>query len=350
MSKIGIPRTLAYFIYYPLWKTFLEELGEEVIVSPPTSREILDQGVNDAVNDACIPIKVYHGHAAWLRDKVDYIFSPRLVSVRLFGDFGTETFCPKFLGLPDMVRLTVDKLPPLIDTRVGIKKDPKEIFSIAADIGRVLGKTEAESKHACRKALEVHKKYQKLLTSRILPPDAIGQLFPDEPAPNNKTGKGSGLRQKAAQAVQHLTDETTSLNIAVVGYPYALYDDYINGGILGHLSKEKVRVFTQDMLSDKVLNRQAKHLPKSTFWYFSNRAVYGGLHFMKQKQIDGIIHITAFACGPDSIVDRLLEIEARRHNSKPYLSITIDEHTGEAGIRTRVEAFIDMLNYRRDKI
>lgn len=346
MSRIGIPRTLAYFIYYPMWKTFLEELGQEVVVSPPTSREILDQGVKHAVNDACIPIKVYHGHAAYLADKVDYIFSPRLVSVRLHGNFGTETFCPKFLGLPDMVRLTVDKLPPLLDTRVGIKKDPKEIFNIAAEIGRQLGKSETESKRACQEALKMHKKYLKLLYRRVLPPEAIAQLFPEELAANNKLNKTVNNGGKAALP---LDKDETGLNIAIVGYPYAIYDDYINGGIIGLLSKEKVRVVTQDMLSDKVMNRQAKNLPKTTFWYFSNRAVYGGLHYMKQKRIDGIIHITAFACGPDSVVDRLLEIEAHRHSNKPYLSITIDEHTGEAGIRTRVEAFIDMLMYRRDK-
>ena len=103
------------------------------------------------------------------------------------------------------------------------------------------------------------------------------------------------------------------------------------------------------MLSDKMMNRQARNLPKSMFWYFSNRAVYGALHFMQQKNIDGIIHITAFACGPDSIVDRLLEIESRRHGQIPYLSIAVDEHTGDAGVRTRVEAFLDMLRFRRDK-
>ena len=347
MSKIGIPRTLAYFLYYPLWKTFLEELGQEVIVSPPTSREILDQGVRHAVNDACIPIKVYHGHVAWLADKVDYIFSPRLVSVRLHGNFGTETFCPKFLGLPDMVRLTVDHLPPMLDTRVAIKKNPKEIYNIASEMGSILGKSTADSKRAGEKAVKVQKKYEKLLTHSIMPPDAIAQIFPNEPETNNKRGAKTG--SNAAHATPPPDNEDPSLNIAVVGYPYAIYDDYINGGILGLLSKEKVQVITQDMLSDKVMNRQARNLPKSTFWYFSNRAVYGGLHFMQQKRIDGIIHITAFACGPDSVVDRLLEIEAHRHNSKPYLSITIDEHTGEAGIRTRVEAFIDMLMYRRDR-
>ncbi len=52
MSKIGIPRSLAYFIYFPFWKTFFEELNQEVIVSSPTTRDILDDGVREAVN-AC---------------------------------------------------------------------------------------------------------------------------------------------------------------------------------------------------------------------------------------------------------------------------------------------------------
>ncbi len=104
---------------------------------------------------------------------------------------------------------------------------------------------------------------------------------------------------------------------------------------------------TQDMVSDRELNRMAKTLPKSLFWYFSNRAVYGALHFLKRK-VDGIIHVTAFACGPDSLVDRLMEIETHRRSEIPYISIMIDEQTGEAGIKTRIEAFIDMLRYRRE--
>lgn len=71
---------------------------------------------------------------------------------------------------------------------------------------------------------------------------------------------------------------------------------------------------------------------------------------MTRPDVDGIIHVTAFACGPDSLVDRMVEIEARRRRKMPYLSIAVDEHTGEAGVRTRIEAFLDMLRYRRDKI
>ena len=329
MSRIGIPRTLAYFIYFPFWKTFFEELNQEVIVSSPTTRDILDDGVREAVNDACIPIKLYHGHVADLASQVDYIFCPRLISVRKHGDFGTETFCPKFLGLPDMVRLAMDNIPPIIDVRVDLKQGKDELLNVCSQVGDLLGKSETQIKKAYQRSLLIQKRFKKLLSQNMTPEEAIDILFANGE-------KKSSLSQP-------------DLQIAVVGYPYAIYDDYINGRILSLLDKENVRVYTQDMLSDKMMNRQARNLPKSMFWYFSNRAVYGALHFMQQKNIDGIIHITAFACGPDSIVDRLLEIEARRHGQMPYLSIAVDEHTGDAGVRTRVEAFLDMLRFRREK-
>jgi predicted nucleotide-binding protein (sugar kinase/HSP70/actin superfamily) len=104
------------------------------------------------------------------------------------------------------------------------------------------------------------------------------------------------------------------------------------------------------MLSNKTMNRQAKTLSKSMFWYFSNRALYGALHYIESRTIDGIIHVTAFACGPDAMADRIIEMETHKRSNLPYLSLTIDEQTGEAGVRTRVEAFLDMLRYRRDKI
>ncbi len=333
MYKIGIPRTLAYFIYYPLWKTFFEELGHKVLLSPPTSKSILDKGVKEAVNDACIPVKLYHGHAAALAGKVDYIFCPRLVSVRRHGDFGTETFCPKFLGLPDMLRLAMDDLPALIDSRVDLKKGKDEIWRLAQEIGKLLGNSGERIKQAFNLARKQQDQYKRLLYQGMLPPEALSLMEKKIPVPAKK----KGAKEKV-------------LKIAVVGYPYLIYDPYINAGLLTILEKENVQVYTQDMLRERKMNRQAKNLPKSTFWYFSNRVIYGALHFMQRPEIEGIIHLTAFACGPDSMVDRLLEIESRRRNNCPYLSVTVDEHTGEAGVRTRIEAFIDMLRYRREKI
>lgn len=329
MARIGIPRTLAYFSYYPFWEAFFSQLGHEVVLSSPTSKAILDKGVKEAVNDACIPIKIYHGHVADLAERVDYLFCPRLVSVRKYGDFGTETFCPKFLGLPDMVRLSLSNLPPIIDVRIDLKKGKREIDQVCQEIGRIVGNPANEVEQARKKATTVQKKYTRLLQQEVLPDEAMAMALKSGTAPpSSETGQ-------------------EDLKIAVLGYPYTIYDAYLNVGLLNILKKENVKVYTQEMLRNKTMNAYGKTLPKNMFWYYSNRAINAALYFMNRSDIDGIIHVTAFACGPDSMVDRLMEIETHRRSKLPFLSVAIDEHTAETGVRTRIEAFLDMLRYRR---
>ncbi|MEA4925937.1 MAG: acyl-CoA dehydratase activase-related protein [Syntrophomonadaceae bacterium] len=332
MAKIGIPRALAYYIYFPFWKVFFETLGHEIVESSPTTRVIMDKGVKDTVSDACIPIKVYHGHVEDLIDRVDYIFVPRLVSLRKFGDYGTETLCPKFLGLPDMVKASVGGSLNMLETRIDLKKGRNELFKVYRELGKRLGAADLAIYKAFWRASRTQRKYEKLLQKGVVPEVAMERVFAAGPT-------GSGKNDNAGD---------NPLRLGVIGYPYAIYDQYINVGLLTMLDKAGVEVFTQDMLSPAQLKSQAVKLEKDLFWYFSNRAVQGALYYMDVKPVDGIIHITAFACGPDSIVDKYLEIEAKKRKI-PYMSITIDEHTGEAGMQTRLEAFLDMLEYRRRK-
>ena len=98
-KKVGIPRGLFYYQFYPLWRSFFEELGAEIIVSDNTTRKILDDGVKKCVDEACLPVKVFYGHIASLKDKVDYLFIPRYTSISK-----KEYICPKFGGLPDMIK------------------------------------------------------------------------------------------------------------------------------------------------------------------------------------------------------------------------------------------------------
>jgi len=354
MATIGIPRALAYYIYFPFWKTYFEELGHEVIESSPTTRAILDQGIKDTVSDACIPIKVFHGHVEDLKDKVDYIFVPRLVSMRKYGDFGTETLCPKFLGLPDMLAASINDLSPVLEVRLDLKKGKSELFKVYSELGKKLGADFFLIYRAFRRASKVQKNYEEMLQRGIMPDLAMQQVLDGsynkavlvgcENYVSNKKARNakSGLGQPGYSVGNN------PCSLAVVGYPYAIYDPYINVGLISALAHEGVSVYTQDMLSDRELHSQAFKLDKDMFWYFSNRVVQGALYYMDVKPVDGMIHITAFACGPDSIVDKFLEIEAKRRGM-PYMAITIDEHTGEAGMRTRMEAFLDMLEYRRRK-
>lgn len=331
MAKIGIPRALAYYIYYPFWKTFFEELGHEVIESSPTTRVIMDKGVKDTVSDACIPIKIFHGHVEDLIDRADYVFVPRLVSLRKFGDFSTETLCPKFLGLPDMLTASISGLS-MLEARIDLKKGRGELFKVYRELGERLGANSICIRKAFWKASRTQKRYERLLEKGVLPEDAMQQVFTAAASPPRENGNV----------------KDNPLHLGVIGYPYAIYDSYVNVGLLKLLAQAGVKVYTQDMLSQRQLRKQSAKLDKDMFWYFSNRAVQGALHYMDVQPVDGIIHITAFACGPDSIVDKYLEIEAKKRKI-PYMSITIDEHSGEAGIRTRIEAFLDMLQYRRNK-
>jgi predicted nucleotide-binding protein (sugar kinase/HSP70/actin superfamily) len=228
-----------------------------------------------------------------------------------------------------MLRLSIKDLPEIIDVRIDLKKDKNELDNVCLEVGRGLGNKPTEIKKAQNKAAKIQKLYQKLLGQEMLPEDAMEMAIGSKKPKKSKT--------------------QPEITIAVVGYPYTIYDNYINVGLIKLLQKENVKIVTQDMLTNKIMNRQAKTLPKSMFWYFSNRALYGALHYIESQSIDGIIHVTAFACGPDAMVDRIIEIETHKRSNLPYLSLTIDEQTGEAGVRTRIEAFLDMLRYRRDK-
>jgi predicted nucleotide-binding protein (sugar kinase/HSP70/actin superfamily) len=322
--RIGIPRTLAYYAYYPWWKTFFEGLGLEVIASDPTTKGILDAGVVEAVNDACIPIKLFHGHIMDLKDKVDYIFVPRLVSVRRFS---TETFCPKFLGLPDLIRASTVNLPQLIDTRVDLARSRLELFNICRELGRKFGAGFWTVTRAYWKAQRVFNCYEKLLIKQLTPVEAIESLE------GNK--------------VIDSTLDNPQLSFAVLGYPYAVYDRFINVDLIKKLRSMGVRVVTAEMIPPQHLLREAKQLPKNLFWHFSNRVMHATSYFLNREKVDGIIHITAFGCGPDAMVDRMMELAAKKQGRVPFLSVTIDEHTGEGGIQTRLEAFVDMLKRRR---
>lgn len=321
--KIGIPRALSYYAYYPFWKDFFQGLGFETVVSQTTTKQILDSGVKEAVADACVPIKVFHGHVLDLKDKADYIFVPRLVSV---NKEKTVTFCPKFLGLPNMIKASIDGLPPLIDVRVDLKKGKGELFRICYRLGRQFKINLWKIYSAYRRGLRAQARYQELLNRQYTPVEAI----------NIMEGAEKPIAVDAPQ-----------LKFAVLGFPYTIYDKFINVDIIPKLRKLGIKVLTAEMVPPKKLLKQASKVPKNLFWNFSNQVLRAALYYLDNAKVDGIIHVTAFGCGPDAIVDKMIELEAKQRGKVPFMSITIDEHTGEAGLMTRVEAFVDMLVLRR---
>ena len=322
--RVGIPRTLSYFTFYPLWKPFFETLGAEVIVSPESNKELLDDGVRNTVTDACVPIKLFHGHVAALIDKVDILFMPRLVSLD-----GKSTLCPKFLGLPDMVKYSIAGLPEIIENRLDLKKGKMELYRFLYGIGRRFTANRLKIMHAIYRAKYNFANYRKLVFKGLTPVEAFACL--------------EGGQEPSVQLIDG------ALKLAVVGYPYNLYDNFISIGLLTKLRRYGVQVVTPEMVPDKEMKRLSKKLRKNLFWYYSNQVVWAAIYYLEDKNLDGIIHLTAFGCGPDSMTNKIIELECKA-KKVPFITVSIDEHTGEAGVETRVEAFVDLIKRKKGMV
>jgi predicted nucleotide-binding protein (sugar kinase/HSP70/actin superfamily) len=315
--KIGIPKGLLYYSYYPLMKSFYEELGAEIVYSANTNKNILDYGVKLCVDEACLPVKIHHGHVKDLADKVDAVFVPRIMSISK-----NEYICPKFCGLPEMIKNSIPNLPFIIDTEVNLRKSKDSIYKSIIHAASIITRDRTKIMAAYSNALHSQLEFEnKLKTSGDFDSAAYGHNY------KNNTG---------------------TQKIALLGHPYNIYDSFINMDIKSKLIKQGYQVITPEMIDEDRINRNANKMPKRHFWTFGRKIIGIGLSFIENHDIDGIIYLSSFGCGIDSLMEDYLERHIKRDGKIPYMKLTLDEHSGEAGLNTRLEAFIDMVKWREE--
>ncbi len=326
MIRIGIPRALLYYQYYPMWKTFFERLGAEVVVSSPTTQVMLLEGSSRVVADTCLPVKVFVGHVLSLVEKCDYIFIPAVRSVK------SKVYnCSKFLGLPDMSRAVVPESPPILDIEIDVNRGKRSLYQAIYQLGRHFTWDPFKIKRAAIAAWQAHLNYLGLMSSRRLtPPPAIERI--------------SGTPEVEPEAD---SSQTTSASIAVIGHPYLLYDELINHRLIHRLERANNKVLTPEMLTMEELQSATARLVGRAYWTYEDEVVGAGEHYLKSGA-NGVIGIMAFGCGPDSLMMDMVQRQAARLRTTPFMSLTVEEHTAEAGVVTRLEAFLDMI-HRREK-
>ncbi len=328
MKTIGIPRGLFYYYYYPLWKTFFSFLGFSVVTSSATNRRIMDAGILTAVDEACLPVKVYFGHVRELcRDGVDYLFVPRLVSIE-----PRSYICPKLMGVPDMLKAQVPDLRLLLEPKIDMSKRERDIVTAIREMEKVLGCKPGQAEAAYHAGQKEQRRFNDL-TRR-------GYLF-EEALKIWETGS-LPLENETTDSEQ----EGVKLRIGVLGHGYSLYDKVISLDILGRLRKIGVEIVTLEMLARQEVEACAATLPKRMFWTLGRKLIGAALKMENDETIDGIVYLACFGCGPDSLVGQIIE---RRVKKTPFMLLTVDEHTGQAGMITRLEAFCDMLQRRKKR-
>jgi len=321
--RIGIPRGLLYYQYFPMWKTFFEDLGAEVVISPTTNQEMQDHGCSRAVGDICLPVKVFCGHALSLAGKCDYVFIPSIHSPRR-GVYN----CPKFIGLPDIVRAAVPECPPILDPDIDANMGRKHFYDIAYKLGSMFTQARPDIENATNKALEANRAYRAHIErDGLTPVQSIEAMFPEYRVET----RGNGANPV--------------ITVAVIGHRYMLYDEHISHRLVQRLASLGVKTVFAEMAGEDRLRASLLELVDKPYWGYEEDIVGAGAHYIL-SDADGIISVAAFGCGPDSVMLELVQRAARRL-SKPFLKLILDEHTGEGGLVTRLEAFVDMVRRTR---
>ena len=132
------------------------------------------------------------------------------------------------------------------------------------------------------------------------------------------------------------------ISIALISHGYNIFDERTSMKIFDKLEKMDVKVYSSLQLSNEQMDDGIKALGQEMYWANEREMTGAAGHYLKDIKIDGLITLTAFGCGPDSLMIERITRQAKRFN-KPLLNLTIDEQTGEAGFITRLEAFVDML-------
>ena len=80
----------------------------------------------------------------------------------------------------------------------------------------------------------------------------------------------------------------------------------------------------------------------STMPWVVNRELTGAIACLRDK-VDGVVIMSAFPCGPDSMTNEAI---AQRLGGVPSLLLTVDAQSGTAGLETRIESFVDILTFQ----
>ena len=313
---VGIPRILQFYEWLPLFVTFFQEMGFKVVLSPPTSKEIIKAGCEIVPGEPCFPIKIAIGHIKTLMDMgIKRIFVPQITDLPPeHPAFEVGKVCPY-----------VQSVPWISPASLKFKERGVEILSPVFHLGRPkslmyqevkkfakqLGVSFSAAKRAWKIGWEAQKEFH------------------------------SWLKKRGKQVLEEFKDD---IILVIIGRPYNACDPGANLGIHYKIRKLGVVGLPVDMLpfEEEVSENILKCL-KGMYWEYGQRFLLAADYIRRKPNLFPIF-FTNFSCGPDSFIEHFLEDVL---GGKPFLELEIDEHSAEAGVVTRLEAFVDSI---KDKV
>jgi predicted nucleotide-binding protein (sugar kinase/HSP70/actin superfamily) len=315
-----------YYKLFPLWQTFFQELGIEVITSDSAIRHIVKRGI-PFYEDSCLPLKLLIPHAQSLVGNVDALFLPRLISLeRLY------ILCPKFRGAPDVLRLAVTDPLEIWDGILDLRQGNKGLENFVRYMADKTGSNLRQVRRAYRRGEERYRTFNQELGARI-----------------------NGLRAEEIfdLAIPSPVDRADGqpCTVAFIGRSYNLFDPFINKDLLTLAKGMGINIMTSLTIPRRERERRISALSKEIYWETARDIVGSILYLADHTMVDGIIFVTSFKCGIDALMQEFLKrkVGTNTITAIPFMTLTFDEHTTGEGLKTRLEAFLDLIEQRKGR-
>ncbi|MBA4423724.1 MAG: activase, partial [Syntrophus sp. (in: bacteria)] len=317
-GRVGINRSFLVNTYYPLYSHFFSELGFEVVLPDHPSQE----GIDQCGAAFCYPVELAHGFIDSLLESnppPDFLFLPHFKAVpgQHNGGSPQSQVCPLVQGETFYLQTAFSKkiaqlkesgtrlLTPLLDLSRGVKGAEESLIETAGRMG--------VGRRAAQEAFAV--------------------------ALQRQLDCFSAMKEAGRKMLSELEADPEKTGIVLFARPYNGFVGEGNMGIPYKFATRGIPVIPIDFL-DLEQELSKRHM----YWGMGNLLIKAARFVERHPQLFGA-YITNFSCGPDSfIISYFRDIMGR----KPSLTLELDSHTADAGLETRVEAFLDIVrSYRQ---
>ena len=316
-GTVGIPRVLNMYENYPFWAVFFKELGYRTVLSPKSTRQIYELGIESIPSESeCYPAKLAHGHIEWLiRQGLTYIFYPCVPYERNeTPEAGNHYNCPMVTSYAENIKNNVESLT---DHKVHFR-NPFMAFTNEEILTKRLVEEFTRDQSIPEKEIRAaaHKAWQELIASR------------------------QDMEKKGEEVIAWLK-ETGHHGIVLAGRPYHV-DPEINHGIPELITSYGFAVLTEDSVSH--LGRVDRPLIVTDQWMYHSRLYEAASYVKTQPNLD-LIQLNSFGCGLDAVTtDQVNDILTR--SGKIYTLLKIDEVNNLGAARIRVRSLIAAIRVR----
>jgi len=315
--KVGIPRGLLFNDFSPLFIPFFKYLGIKTVISDETNRKIINRGLEIVPAEYCFPTKVAYGHVDNLLKKLkkdDFIFIPHIANTgKPIGNYKYCVTCPWTQSAPDLMK----SAPKLI--KEGLNSEKLISPSLFFDWG--LNHIEDQMKKAVAKMGHSTKNVRAALQEGLI----------------NKEKFDKKIEEKTKEVFNYIKKyKKNEPAFLVMARPYTAYDANVNNDIVNKILDAGYLAIPLELAPIGTIDISTQ-MPKM-YWIQGQKKLAAIELLNKNRNLFGI-DITYFACGPDTQINQQMLCRAQ----KPFLTIEMDEHTGDAGIDTRLQAFFNTI-------